>query len=57
MNNKTVAEVAKMLKCTNRTIQRHCKKLGFRKIGSIYLLNEKQIALVEAEVHSGPGRP
>lgn len=52
----SVATAAIMLDMSPRTVQKWCKRLGFKKTSSVYILTDAQLDLIERQNHQ-PGRP
>jgi len=54
MNYMTTREAATALGVTLRTVQNHCKALGFTKIGGHYWLSDKKIEQIRQYMADNP---
>lgn len=43
----STSEVAEMLNVTRRDVSYHCKRLGIKKIGNVYMLTKKDIEKIK----------
>ena len=53
----TTYEVARLLNLSIETIQKYCKKLGFKKTGRDYILSDEEFDKVKSIPPSKLGRP
>lgn len=52
----STSEVAKMLNRTRRDISFHCKVLGLKKVGNVYMISKKNLAKIKDKIRVENGK-